>query len=94
MDNGAVVSTSGYYTQKGVFSMKQYCDIHRNAALCQDLFLYRISIVLLRYKSSSNAISIFQQCQLNATAIKNFTSNSDIIPHSRDFGIIAALVRY
>ena len=35
--------------------MKQYCGIHRYAVSCQDLFLYRISIVLLRYKSSSNA---------------------------------------
>ena len=58
--------------KKGVLCMKQYCGIHRNAVLCQDLFLYRISIVLLRYKSSSNATSRFQQCQLNATAIRSF----------------------
>ena len=74
--------------------MKQYYGIHRNAVLCQDLFLYRLSIVLLRHKSSSNAASRLQQCQLNATAIRNFTSNSDIIPHSRDSGITTASIRY
>ena len=37
--------------------MKQYCGIHRNAVLCQDLFLYRISIALLRHKFSSDATS-------------------------------------
>ena len=74
--------------------MKQYCSIHRNAVLCQDLFLYRISIAPLRYKSSSNATSRLQQCQLNAIAIQNFTSNSDIIPYSRDSGITAASIPY
>ena len=79
--------------KKGVFCMKQYCGIHRNAVLCQDLFLYRISITLLRDKSSSNATSRLQ-CQLNAIAIRNFTSNSNIIPHSRDSGITAASIPY
>ena len=80
--------------KKGVFCMKQCCGIHRNAVLCQDLFLYRISITLLRDKSSSNATSRLQQCQLNAIAIRNFTSNSDIIPHSRESGITAASIPY
>ena len=86
--------TSVYYTKKGLFCMKQYCGIHRNAALCQDLFLYQISIALLWYKSSSNATSRFQQCQFNAAAIRNFTSNSDIIPHSWGSGITSASIRY
>ena len=49
---------------------------------------------LLRHKSSSSATSRLQQCQLNAVAIRNFTSNFDIIPHPRDSGITAASIPY
>ena len=56
--------------------------------------IHSFSIALLSHSNATSRLQSLEQCQLNATAIQNFASNSDIILHFRDSGITPSSILY